>query len=80
MGWVLVILMSGVGILTNASIPTPIGDRLGLRPNMIRSDHPTLIQEVRVHRQEHGRRFRTVYGDFEPYANEYCPLLSMVRT
>ncbi len=31
MGWVLVILMSGVGILTNASIPAPIGDRLGVR-------------------------------------------------
>ncbi len=31
MGWVLVILMSGVGIPTNASIPAPIGDRLGVR-------------------------------------------------
>ncbi|MEE9158472.1 MAG: hypothetical protein V3U60_08820 [Gammaproteobacteria bacterium] len=31
MGWVLVILMSGVGIPTNASIPAPIGARLGVR-------------------------------------------------
>ena len=31
MGWVLVILRSGVGIPTNASIPAPIGDRLGVR-------------------------------------------------
>ena len=30
-GWVLVILRSGVGIPTNASIPAPIGDRLGVR-------------------------------------------------
>ncbi len=31
MGWVLVILMKGVGIPTNASIPAPIGDRRGVR-------------------------------------------------
>ncbi len=31
MGWVLVILMSGVGIPTNASISAPVGNRLGVR-------------------------------------------------
>ncbi len=31
MGWVLVILMRGVGIPTNASVLAPIGDRLGVR-------------------------------------------------
>ena len=31
MGWVLVILMRGVGIPTNPSLPAPNGDRLGVR-------------------------------------------------
>ncbi len=60
MGWVLVIFMSGVGIPTNASIPAPIGDRLGI----CRAFDSTLTGPPQiVHRLLGKARFGVLVGE-----------------
>ena len=60
MGWVLVILMRGVGIPTNASIPALIGYRLGVR----RAFDSTLTGlPPRVHRLLGKARFGVMVGE-----------------
>jgi len=69
---------------TSAAVPEYVAiflePDLGLRPNVIRANHPTIKRGMRVQRHEHRRWLWTVDRDFKTYANEYSSLLSCHRT